>query len=238
MSEIRVTSIVGENGGDRVGLTTGLTVGPLTGTTGIGATITHQGHAQFAGVCTATTFSGNFSGNVTTDKITPTGGLPSGSSGGIIQVRSVTKTDTYSPSSSTSFSDVPGLSVSITPNRSDSKILVFYDLCWGTSSGHVSMRLMRDSTLIKIGDASGSRTRATGHWHHGGANSQDQYDIVQHSGTFLDEPATTSAVTYKIQVGTPYSASYNVHVNRSGYDANDSWEGRTASTITLMEVTG
>ena len=47
MSEIRVTSIVGENGGDRVGLTTGLTVGPLTGTTGIGATITHQGHAQF-----------------------------------------------------------------------------------------------------------------------------------------------------------------------------------------------
>ena len=59
MSEIRVTSIVGENGGDRVGLTTGLTVGPLTGTTGIGATITHQGHAQFAGVCTATSFTGN-----------------------------------------------------------------------------------------------------------------------------------------------------------------------------------
>ena len=58
MSEIRVTSVVGENGGDRVGLTTGLTVGPLTGTTGIGATITHQGHAQFAGVCTATSFVG------------------------------------------------------------------------------------------------------------------------------------------------------------------------------------
>ena len=59
MSEIRVTSVVGENGGDRVGLTTGLTVGPLTGTTGIGATITHQGHAQFAGVCSATSFVGN-----------------------------------------------------------------------------------------------------------------------------------------------------------------------------------
>ena len=59
MSEIRVTSVVGEKGGDRVGLTTGLTVGPLTGTTGIGATITHQGHAQFAGVCTATSFSGS-----------------------------------------------------------------------------------------------------------------------------------------------------------------------------------
>ena len=57
MSEIRVTSVVGENGGDPVGLTTGFTVGPLTRTTGIGATITHQGHAQFAGVCTATNVS-------------------------------------------------------------------------------------------------------------------------------------------------------------------------------------
>ena len=57
MSEIRVTSVVGENGGDPVGLTTGFTVGPLPGTTGIGATITHQGHAQFAGVCTATNVS-------------------------------------------------------------------------------------------------------------------------------------------------------------------------------------
>ena len=56
MSEIRVTSIVGENGGDRVGLTTGLTVGPSTG---IGATISHHGNAQFTGVCTATTFSGS-----------------------------------------------------------------------------------------------------------------------------------------------------------------------------------
>ena len=59
MSEIRVTSVVGENGGNPVGLTTGFTVGPLTGTTGIGATITHHGHAQFAGVCTATSFVGS-----------------------------------------------------------------------------------------------------------------------------------------------------------------------------------
>lgn len=66
MSEIRVTSVVGENGGDRVGLTTGLTVGPLTGTTGIGATITHQGHAQFAGVCTATNVSAASSVTATT----------------------------------------------------------------------------------------------------------------------------------------------------------------------------
>ena len=61
MSEIRVTSVVGENGGDRVGLTTGLTVGPLTGTTGIGATISHHGNASFTGIVTATNVSASSS---------------------------------------------------------------------------------------------------------------------------------------------------------------------------------
>ena len=76
MSEIRVTSVVGENGGDRVGLTTGLTVGPLTGTTGIGATITHQGHAQFAGVCTASSFSGSGASLTSLPAANLTGALP------------------------------------------------------------------------------------------------------------------------------------------------------------------
>ena len=83
MSEIRVSRVVGENGGDRVGLTTGLTVGPLTGTTGIGATISHHGHAHFAGVCTATSFSGS-GANLT--------GI---SAGKILQVQSTTRTDTF-----------------------------------------------------------------------------------------------------------------------------------------------
>ena len=111
MSEIRVTSVVGENGGDRVGLTTGLTVGPLTGTTGIGATITHQGHAQFAGVCTATSFVGNGAG------------LTNVSAGKILQVVNLVKTDSFS-TTSTSLVDITGFSLSITPKFNTSKILV------------------------------------------------------------------------------------------------------------------
>ena len=53
MSEIRVTNVVGENGSDPVGLSTGFTVGPTSGTT---ATITHEGQASFTGIVTATTF--------------------------------------------------------------------------------------------------------------------------------------------------------------------------------------
>ena len=170
-----------------------------------------------------------------TNRIIPRDGLPSGSAGGIIQVKSVTKTDAYQKPSGTSFVDVPGLSVSITPTRSDSKILVMYDLSWSTSTGHISCRLMRDSTAIKVGDASSNRTQATGQWHHSGS---DQYDTAQVAGTHMDSPATASAVTYKMQVGTPYSTSYDLRVNYQGDDTDASWVGRTASSITVMEVSG
>tara|TARA_Y100000401_G_scaffold76921_1_gene62655 strand:- start:229 stop:759 length:531 start_codon:yes stop_codon:yes gene_type:complete len=168
------------------------------------------------------------------NSIIPVGGVPTGGGGGIIQVKQIVKTDTFSYTGST-FVDVTGLSVAITPTSTSSKILVLYDLCWGTSDGHVSMRLMRGSTMIKVGDAASNRTRCTGHWHDGGDQSGDKYDIVQHAGTILDSPATTSSVTYKIMVGTNDSTN-NVCVNRSGNDSDANWEGRTASAITLMEV--
>ena len=167
------------------------------------------------------------------DKILPVDGAPTGGGGGIIQVQSTTKTDTFQKASGTSFQDVTGLSVSITPKFSTSKILILYDMSWSSSSGHCSCRLMRDSTPIKIGDGNGSRTQCTGQMHQ---NSGDQYDMVQVSGTHMDSPATTSSVTYKMQVGTPYGSAYDLRVNYQGDDSNESWVGRTASTITVMEV--
>ena len=160
----------------------------------------------------------------------------SGVGGKIHQVKSVTKSDTFSLSGTTSFTDVTGLSIAITPTSSSNKILVLYDLSWGTSDGHVSCRMMRDSTAIKVGDAAGSaRPRVTGQMHR---NNNDEYDVFNTAGTFLDSPNTTSSVTYKWQVGTPYSSSYNIQVNRQGQEDNGdvSYNGRPASSITVMEV--
>lgn len=164
------------------------------------------------------------------------GNLSFSGTGKILQVVSVTKSDTFSLTSTTAFTDVTGLSVAITPASTSNKILVAYDLGWGSSNGHISCRIMRDSTAIKIGDAGGNRTRVTGHYHHS-ANGQNQYDITQIAGTFLDSPNTTSSVTYKWQVGTPFSSGYTVFVNRTGDDDNDlAYNGRSASSITVMEV--
>ena len=116
-----------------------------------------------------------------TNRIVPRDGLASGMSGGIIQMKqTVVSVNTFN-TTSTSKVDITGMSVSITPTRSDSKILVMYDLNWSAQNGHCSCRLMRDSTPIKVGDASGNKIQATGQIHHSGSN--DQYDLEQVSGT-------------------------------------------------------
>ena len=158
------------------------------------------------------------------------------STGKILQVKSVTKSDTFSSTGTASFVDVTGLSVAITPASASNKILVLYDLNWGSTAGHISCRMMRDSTAIKVGDAAGSnRPRATGQHYF---VSNDKYDIVQQAGTFLDSPNSTSSVTYKWQLGTPASTGYTIYVNRQGAEDNgdQTYNGRTASSITVIEI--
>ena len=217
MSEIRVTSVVGENGGDRVGLTTGLTVGPLTGTTGIGATITHQGHAQFAGVCTATSFVGNGAG------------LTNVSAGKILQVVNLVKTDSFS-TTSTSLVDITGFSLSITPQFNNSKIMVL-------ASGYISNQGNNHGVhLFFYRTRSGQSDVEVGKSYNQKATVQSQT-----GGTFviqnLDSPATTSAITYKIKVKS--SNGQTVTFNRSYRDTNlAAYDGRAVSFLTVMEISG
>ena len=170
-----------------------------------------------------------------TNRIVPRDGLPSGSSGGIIQVKSVSKTDTFS-SNSTSYTDVTGLSVSITPTRADSKILVMMHVQIGHDSNVAGfLRLMRDSTAIAVGTDTSSRIASTVAM----ADDPTDDEINSTSITFLDSPSTTSSTTYKVQMNTEASGNTGyVHVNRSGEDANNNQNGRTCSTITVMEVSG
>ena len=168
-----------------------------------------------------------------TNRIVPRDGLPSGSSGGIVQVKSVTKTDGDFNTNSSSYTDVTGLSVSITPTRSDSKILIFANLHGvGDSSTQAYFRFMRDSTAICVGTSVGSRVAATL-----GSMYEDQTnDTNSCSQHFLDSPSTTSAVTYKIQARTQGDGT--LYLNRSAGDANDATSGRFTSTLTVMEVSG
>jgi hypothetical protein len=152
--------------------------------------------------------------------------------GGILQVVSTAKTDTFSMSSST-FADITGLSATITPKSASSKILILLDLKLNADSGvvtNVRTRLRRASSDIYIGDAAGSRGSVT----FGGAVGASAI-TMQSGAIFLDSPATTSSTTYGVQISTTENGQ-SVFVNRSFSDADVASRVRTASSITVMEV--
>ena len=147
----------------------------------------------------------------------------------VLQVVSTAKTDTFS-TTSTTFVDLTGLTVSITPSSANSKVLIICNIGvtnTSTASGMAS-KLVRGATDIGIGDAASSRTRAT---KAGVGNAARNLDL---SFTFLDSPATTSATTYKVQVMTGNGGT--LIVNASGDDTNFAYHPRFIATITAMEI--
>jgi len=154
--------------------------------------------------------------------------------GKTLQVLSTSKTDTFSTSSQ-SYTDVTGLSVSITPSSSSNKIFIILDIKVGASHEDAAFagRLMRDSTAIYIGDAASNRTQASFGTSRQSGNAG--YDVLQdRQAVFLDSPSTTSAITYKVQVMG--NNGRDTYVNRTQGDSDDDDTPRTASSITVMEV--
>jgi hypothetical protein len=173
----------------------------------------------------------------TTDQVlTVSGGVPvwatPAGGGKVLQVVSTTKSDTFTTTSS-SYVDVTGLSVSITPSSVSSKILVLYDIqAYADPATHQALfQLNRGSTPIKIGDAAGGRLQITG-----ADSSTNYYNASANTGgSFLDSPATTAATTYKMTICRAGGTSSDIAcVNRGELD--DTSRFRTASTITVMEI--
>ena len=152
--------------------------------------------------------------------------------GKVLQVVSTFKNDTFSTVNTTTFLDVTGLSATITPSSSSNKILVFFNINVGSSSLAL-IRLMRDSTEIAPATTSGSHNSGWMSYESGDSNISELCSVQ-----YLDSPATTSAVTYKVQIKNRGS-TYTTNVNRTNSDSTDSGYGhRGSSGITLMEIAG
>jgi hypothetical protein len=139
---------------------------------------------------------------------------------------STAKTDVFT-TSATSYTDVTGLSLSITPTSATSKVLVIVSLSFAADSNNrnIAAQLVRDSTAVFIGDV-GLTTQASIVADMGLTNTNTTMGPLGFA--YLDSPATTSATTYKIQVQTNGG---NVRVNQSrsnGY--------AMPSSITAIEV--
>jgi len=154
------------------------------------------------------------------------------SAGHVVQVVQGVKTST-STITSTTFSDI-GLSASITPTSSSSKILVSVQL-WGYSGFYTAPnRLMRNST--EIGAAPTASNRPTTALPFSLPPSSDGAISVS-AVTILDSPSTTSSVTYKVQSAKRADGTESSYINRSETDRDTtSYDPRTVSYITLMEI--
>jgi hypothetical protein len=145
-------------------------------------------------------------------------------SGKILQVVSTFKDNAFSLSSSTP-TDVTDLSVTITPLKATSKILILAYISSSNSGGNLNrIRLLRDSTWIAQPSNTSDANSGT---LLGAIVSNVNQETT--SINFLDSPNTTSATTYKIQISTN---SGTVYVNRRGDSANIT----STSGITVMEV--
>ena len=158
--------------------------------------------------------------------------MPAGS---VLQVVTAVKTDTFS-TASTSFVAITGISVSITPSSTSSRIAVSVSLgaaTSGASSYSAAFRVMRDSTAINVGDAAGSRPRAS--FRTAGISADH---VQQAAFSCIDSPSSVSSITYTVQVASQSPQTLYINRTQNDSDGTDAYQARCASTITVMEIKG
>jgi hypothetical protein len=162
-------------------------------------------------------------------------------SGGVLQVVSTAKTDTFVTSATVTDTAVTGLTVTITPTSTSSTILVFVSLGIAAENAQggatkLTRTIGASTTQISLANAAGSRSRGS---FAGSAyrNSTGNYLLMLLNQTLnhLDSPATTSAITYGVQVSSITTGTY---INRTGSDPDSADMYRGVSYITVMEIAG
>jgi len=161
----------------------------------------------------------------------PDANAPSGS---VIQVVSTTLSSAFTAGNGDI--EVTGLSASITPRSTTSKILVFASVGMAASSASgTGWYVTRNGSKVGVGDAAGSRIRTTS----GGAYNGDDDAASESSGQsrqFLDSPNSTDALTYKIFAYSYPAAGGSIWINRPQSDTDNTDRTRSISSITLMEI--
>jgi hypothetical protein len=146
------------------------------------------------------------------------------------------KTDVFTLASNT-YTDVTGLTVTITPTSATSKVLLIGQIALGNSSNTAvtTAAFYRGTTQLTayFGDITGSL--ANGFHSHAPGNSGNNERTMSHgTGVFIDSPGVATAVTYTIRVrrwngGTAY-------VGGAGTEPVAASAARLPSSLTAIEV--
>ena len=218
IATMNVSGIYSNTGVKMIGANGTISNTAITGNI-ISSQITSVANTQLTGLIEAAQI-GSANATLITSGTLPTARLPAGS---VLQVVQTVKTNSFSTSTG-SFIDITGLSVSITPQSASNKILVSAIIYIGMASGNARLNLVRGSTNIAQSTSGTANQTLMGN--QGGAYNGQTLPIL-----FYDSPATTSATTYKIQLNAEGSAM------TIGVRATDNYYGGIC-TITVMEIAG
>lgn len=146
-----------------------------------------------------------------------------------VQVVSTTKTDSFTSTIRDVWTDITGMSVSITPTNANNQILIMVMASIGTPNNYIrGLRLVRNSTAIAVGNDStgfeGTTSQA----------SNNDYVLDTLPIIHLDNPSTTSSTIYKIQFYNESAAVIPFYLNRPYNQTANTWN--VVSSITVMEI--
>ena len=133
---------------------------------------------------------------------------------------------------STSYVDVTGMSVTITPTATTSRIEISVTSHWGNAGAgqRAGLKLTGGNTSALLPTAGGTRQAAIQALSANGAVNNLNIGCF----VVIDSPATTSAVTYQLQISSDTTTWY---LNRSSTNTDSSTVYVPASYIVAREIT-
>jgi hypothetical protein len=153
--------------------------------------------------------------------------------GTIVQVKQAVKKDTQSTTAGSPV-DVSGLSVTIQPKFSNSKILVSYQVNMG-GNYHMFLRVFRTqngaTAIVGSGNTAGNRPEASSHQSH-----VDLRDMKSMNMEILEPCNGTDAIEYKVQFWVAAATHYTAFINRAMTADNNVYNAYVSSSITVKEV--
>lgn len=152
----------------------------------------------------------------------------------IVQIQSVTKVDGFT-SSSSSFADITGLTVNITPTSASNRIYIFANVLGSATSwsnGPFGLNLVRNGTNICQGTGASNFNASSFLNLYANNDSNTADNMANLVVNFVDSPATTSTLTYKLQGRTQTGGTWAINQRASGTPFIGT------STITVMEISG
>ena len=192
------------------------------------------GANQIASLPTGSVDTAQLASNAVTDAKLASGAITSASmpAGSVIAADYARKTDQQT-FTSTSFADVTGLTVTMTPASTSSKFLVTASVHYGTyhwSAGGGYFGVYANSTLIA---GSGSVVWMVDY---GSDASNAQYENRQYFAQRLYSPSSTSAQVFKVQMANG-SSGYNGYVNRN-YISSTGQGSDGECYLSVLEIAG